>query len=85
MYLVDDPYHHSRSLHAKREPLAQLTSKNEVVEKMTKKAKTMIRTLFDSYMSEDVKINNNLDFEKELDSTKKARKIADYIVGMNDR
>ena len=59
--------------------------KNEVVEEMTKKAKTMIRTLFDSYMSEDVKINDNLNFEKGLDSTKKARKIADYIAGMTDR
>jgi len=59
--------------------------KNEVVEKMTKKAKIMIRTLFDSYMSENVKINDNLDFEKGLDPTKKARKIADYIAGMTDR
>ena len=59
--------------------------KNEVVEKMTKKAKIMIRTLFDSYMSENVKINDNLDFEKGSDPTKKARKIADYIAGMTDR
>ena len=59
--------------------------KNEVVEKMTKEAKIMIRTLFDSYMSENVKINDNLDFEKGLDPTKKARKIADYIAGMTDR
>ena len=36
-------------------------------------------------MSEDVKINNNLDFEKGLDPTIKARKIADYIAGMTDR
>ena len=52
---------------------------------MTKKAKIMIRALFDSYMSEDVKIIDNLDLEKGLDPTKKARKIADYIAGMTDR
>ena len=49
--------------------------KNEVVEKMTKKAKTMIRTLFDSFMSLD----------SPMDLTKKARKTADYIAGMTDR
>ena len=41
---------------------------------MTKKAKIMIRTLFDSYMSENVKINDNLDFEKGSDPTKKPEK-----------